>query len=93
MRATNQKKKFFQKRLTEVARHRQHPEHGPRHRLLLLLGESGTGKEVCADAIHRRSPRASGPYVSLSCATVPRGAQESELFSGSLAQWLRAGDE
>jgi DNA-binding NtrC family response regulator len=47
---------------------------------IYVVGESGTGKEVCADAIHRRSPRASGPYVSLSCATVPRGAQESELF-------------
>lgn len=47
---------------------------------IYVVGESGTGKEVCADAIHRRSPRASGPFVSLSCATVPRGAQESELF-------------
>lgn len=47
---------------------------------IYVVGESGTGKEVCADAIHRRSPRANGPFVALSCATVPRGAQEFELF-------------
>lgn len=60
---------------------------------IFVTGESGTGKEVCADAIHRRSPRASGPFVSLSCATVPRVSQEAELFgraaepgSGALAR-------
>jgi two-component system, repressor protein LuxO len=47
---------------------------------IYIVGDSGTGKEVCADAIHRRSPRAGGPFVALSCATIPRGAQEAELF-------------
>ena len=30
-------------KLTEVARHGQHPENGPRHGLLLLLGQGGIG--------------------------------------------------
>lgn len=58
---------------------------------IYVVGESGTGKEVCADAIHRRSPRAGGAFVSLSCATVPRASQEAELFgraneAGALAR-------
>lgn len=47
---------------------------------IYVVGESGTGKEVCADAIHRRSPRASGSFVAVSCATMPRAQQEAELF-------------
>ena len=47
---------------------------------IYVSGESGTGKEVCADAIHRRSPRAAGPFVAVSCAALPRESIESELF-------------
>jgi DNA-binding NtrC family response regulator len=47
---------------------------------ICISGESGTGKEVCADAIHRRSPRAAGPFVAVSCAALPRESIESELF-------------
>jgi DNA-binding NtrC family response regulator len=47
---------------------------------VLLLGERGTGKELVGRALHRLSPRASGPLEKLNCAAVPRDLIESELF-------------
>jgi NtrC-family two-component system response regulator AlgB len=47
---------------------------------LLLLGESGTGKSVLARAIHRRSPRAAEPFVTVSCPSLSRELLESDLF-------------
>ncbi|MGQ9509780.1 MAG: sigma-54-dependent transcriptional regulator [Thermodesulfobacteriota bacterium] len=47
---------------------------------VLIIGESGTGKELIANAIHYHSPRASKPFIKVSCASLSEGIIESELF-------------
>src|SRR2546422_8109063 len=47
--------------LETVARVAEHPT------TVLITGERGTGKEVIAQAIHRASPRAAGPFVAVNC--------------------------
>ena len=47
---------------------------------VFIGGESGTGKSTIARMIHQKSQRASGPFVSINCASLPRDLLTSELF-------------
>ncbi len=47
---------------------------------VLITGESGTGKGELAKAVHLKSPRAKGPFVSVHCASLAESLLESELF-------------
>src|SRR5689334_16716994 len=63
--------KYVQFRVEQVA---------PTDATILLLGETGTGKGMVAHAIHQRSRRRAGRFVSINCAALPPTLAESELF-------------
>jgi DNA-binding NtrC family response regulator len=55
-------------------------EVAPTNATVLITGESGTGKELVARAIHNRSNRREGPFITLNCGALPDTLIESELF-------------
>lgn len=52
----------------------------PTNAPVLITGESGTGKELIAEAIHRQSRRAAGPFVKVNLGGISSTLFESEMF-------------
>ncbi|QBR72532.1 sigma-54-dependent Fis family transcriptional regulator [Beijerinckiaceae bacterium] len=53
---------------------------GPANSRILITGSPGAGKELVARNIHETSARASGPFVTISSATIEPETMELELF-------------
>jgi len=47
---------------------------------VIVTGESGTGKELIARLIHRRSHRANGPFIVVSCPSLTEELFDSDVF-------------
>ena len=47
---------------------------------VLITGKSGTGKELIAEAVHRNSLRAKGPFVKVNLGGISQSLFESEMF-------------
>ncbi|MBZ4335529.1 sigma 54-interacting transcriptional regulator [Corallococcus sp. AS-1-12] len=47
---------------------------------VLVRGETGTGKELVAQALHERSPRRAGPFVSVNLGALAKDLIAAELF-------------
>lgn len=60
---------------------------------VLICGESGSGKEVAAQAIHRQSARAKGPFVPVNCGAIQATLIQSELFGHTKGAFTGADKE
>lgn len=60
---------------------------------VFITGESGTGKEVSAEALHKRSARATKPFIALNASAIPRDLMESELFGAARGAYTGAQED
>jgi DNA-binding NtrC family response regulator len=65
-------------------------EVAPTRASVMIYGESGTGKELVAQAIHRYSKQAKGPFVPVNMAAIPHGLAESLLFGHEKGSFTNA---
>ncbi len=65
----------------------------PTEATVLLQGETGSGKEAIAEAIHRRSGRAGGPFVVVDCGAIPHELIGSELFGHAKGAYTGASSD
>ncbi|OJT95434.1 sigma-54-dependent Fis family transcriptional regulator [Metarhizobium album] len=65
----------------------------PTNSRIMILGPSGSGKELVARMLHKKSARASGPFVALNAATITPDRMEIALFGteGSPGQARKIG--
>jgi two-component system nitrogen regulation response regulator NtrX len=63
----------------------------PTETRVCILGETGTGKELVARALHEKSARHKGAFITLNCAAVPAELVESELFGHEKGAFTGAG--
>ncbi|MBI5844047.1 MAG: sigma 54-interacting transcriptional regulator [Deltaproteobacteria bacterium] len=47
---------------------------------VLIIGETGTGKELAAEAVHKLSDRAGGPFISINCGALDENLLLDALF-------------
>ena len=60
---------------------------------VLISGQSGSGKELTAQAIHRHSSRANGPFVPVNCGAIQATLIQSELFGHAKGAFTGASKE
>jgi len=60
---------------------------------ILITGENGTGKGLLADYIHRHSPRAHGPFISVNMGAISETTFESEMFGHTKGAFTDAKSE
>lgn len=52
---------------------------------VMLTGQPGSGKEIAARYIHQNSPRANGPFITVSLATIEPDRMDEALFGRETA--------